>query len=103
MIDFIQKLPPLDYSNSNLGPYALVLAPTRELALQIDTEAKKFTQNLGLECVAIVGGHSMESQTVNLLKGAHIIIATPGRLRDCIESRILALAQCTFFVMDEGF
>jgi ATP-dependent RNA helicase DDX23/PRP28 len=102
MLCFIKDLPPLDHGNSHLGPYALVLAPTRELALQIESEASKFAKAMNFICVSIVGGHSVESQTTNLLRGAHIIIATPGRLRDLIDRRILALAQCVYVVMDEA-
>ncbi|KAJ3302873.1 mRNA splicing protein prp28 [Kappamyces sp. JEL0829] len=102
MLCFIKDLPPLDMSNSHLGPYALVLAPTRELAIQIETEAQKFASAMGFICVSIVGGHSKESQTTSLLRGAHIIIATPGRLKDMIESRMIALAQCVYVVLDEA-
>ena len=102
MLCFIKDLPPLDHANSHLGPYALVLAPTRELALQIESETKKFAAAMNLICVSIVGGHSVESQTSNLLRGAHIIIATPGRLRDMIDSRRIALVQCVYVVMDEA-
>lgn len=102
MLCFIKDLPPLDHGNSHLGPYALVLAPTRELALQIESEATKFAKAMNFICVSIVGGHTVESQTTNLLSGAHIIIATPGRLRDLIDRRILALAQCVYVVLDEA-
>jgi ATP-dependent RNA helicase DDX23/PRP28 len=102
MLCFIKDLPPLDMSNSHLGPYALVLAPTKQLAIQIEIEATKFATAMGLICVSIVGGHTKESQTTNLLRGAHIIIATLGRLRDMINSRLIALAQCVYVVMDEA-
>ncbi len=102
MLCFIKDLPPLDMSNSHLGPYALVMAPTRELAIQIEAEAQKFASAMGFICVSIVGGHSKESQTTSLLRGAHIIIATPGRLRDMLDSRMIALAQCVFVVLDEA-
>lgn len=102
MLCFIQNLPPLDFSNHHLGPYALILAPTRELALQIEQEATKFSSALGFNCVSIVGGHSIDSQSKNLGLGAHIVIATPGRLRDIIERRIMVLGQCTYLVLDEA-
>jgi ATP-dependent RNA helicase DDX23/PRP28 len=56
MLTFIAKLPPFAEENRHLGPYALILAPTRELAQQIETEAKKFAQPLEFRCVSIVGG-----------------------------------------------
>ncbi|KAJ3251525.1 DEAD (Asp-Glu-Ala-Asp) box polypeptide 23 [Boothiomyces macroporosus] len=102
MLAFIRQLPPLDHLNSHLGPYGLILAPTRELAQQIEAETNKFAKELGFHVVSMVGGHSKESQTARMLNGAHIIIATPGRLRDVLDSRILSLAQCTFLVLDEA-
>jgi ATP-dependent RNA helicase DDX23/PRP28 len=113
ILSFIGNLPPLDYSNMHLGPYALVLAPTRELAIQIETEAKKLCGGLSIGqndpkkkqdiiVVSIVGGHSMTSQTHTMIQGAHIIIATPGRLVDMVERRMLSLAQCYFVVLDEA-
>jgi ATP-dependent RNA helicase DDX23/PRP28 len=56
MLVYISQLPPFSDDNRHLGPYALILAPTRELAQQIETEAKKFAQPLGYKCVSIVGG-----------------------------------------------
>ncbi|KAJ3043102.1 DEAD (Asp-Glu-Ala-Asp) box polypeptide 23 [Rhizophlyctis rosea] len=102
MLVFINELPPLTEENQNRGPYALILAPTRELAQQIEQETQKFARNLGLIVVSIVGGHNIEGQAFNLRNGAHIIIATPGRLKDCLDRRILVLSQCTYVVMDEA-
>jgi superfamily II DNA/RNA helicase len=56
MLVFISKLPPFTDDNRHLGPYALILAPTRELAQQIESEARKFASPLGYRCVSIVGG-----------------------------------------------
>jgi ATP-dependent RNA helicase DDX23/PRP28 len=102
MLVYISKLPPLTDANRHMGPYALVLAPTRELAQQIESEAKKFTSRLGYKCVSIVGGKQMEEQALQLRDGAEIIIATPGRLKDCIERSIVVFGQCTYVVMDEA-
>jgi len=85
-----------------MGPYALVLAPTRELAQQIEAESTKFCTPLGYRCVSIVGGKAVEEQSHALRNGAEIIIATPGRLKDCIERRITVLDQCTYVIMDEA-
>ena len=57
---------------------------------------------MGYKCVSIIGGHTIEEQSYNMRNGAEIIIATPGRLRDCLDRRILVLSQCTYVVMDEG-
>ncbi|POW06176.1 hypothetical protein PSHT_10481 [Puccinia striiformis] len=78
------------------------LAPTRELAQQIEVESNKFALRLGYRCVSIVGGKAMEEQALNMRDGAEIIIATPGRLKDCIERHVLVLGQCTYVVMDEA-
>ena len=56
MLAFISKLPLFTDDNRHLGPYALILAPTRELAQQIESETKKFAGQLGYTCVSIVGG-----------------------------------------------
>ena len=102
MLDYISRLPPLSEDNRHLGPYALVLAPSRELAQQIEAEATKFCVPLGFRCVSIVGGKAIEEQQHALRNGAEIIIATPGRLKDCIERHVLVLAQCTYVIMDEA-
>ena len=102
LLVYISDLPPLNDATKNDGPYALILAPTRELAQQIEIEARKFATPLGFTCVSIVGGHSLEEQAYNLRDGAEIIIATPGRLVDCIERRVLVLGQCCYVIMDEA-
>ncbi|KAL4960416.1 uncharacterized protein BDV14DRAFT_192998 [Aspergillus stella-maris] len=104
LLCYIAELPRLDEFEwrKNDGPYAIVLAPTRELAQQIEIEAKKFTVPLGFNVVSIVGGHSLEEQAYSLRNGAEIIIATPGRLVDCIERRMLVLSQCCYVIMDEA-
>ncbi|GAA6003182.1 uncharacterized protein JCM10292_002906 [Rhodotorula paludigena] len=102
MLSYIARLPPLTDENRAKGPYALVLAPTRELAQQIEAETNKFCRALGYRCVSIVGGKAIEEQQFNMRDGAEIVIATPGRLKDCIERSVLVLAQCTYVVMDEA-
>ncbi|TEB31251.1 P-loop containing nucleoside triphosphate hydrolase protein [Coprinellus micaceus] len=102
MLAFIGKLPIFTDENRHLGPYALILAPTRELAQQIESEAKKFATPLGYKCVSIVGGRAVEEQQFNLREGAEIIIATPGRLKDVLERHVLVLSQCRYIVMDEA-
>ncbi|ODQ82311.1 hypothetical protein BABINDRAFT_158933 [Babjeviella inositovora NRRL Y-12698] len=102
MLKFILDMPKLTISTINDGPYGLVLAPTRELAQQIERETTKFAQHLGLRVTSIVGGHSFEETVNNVKDGIHIVIATPGRLIDSIERRIIVLSQCFFLVMDEA-
>jgi len=102
MLVYISHLPPITEDNMADGPYALILAPTRELVQQIEEEAVKFAKPLGFNCVSLVGGHAVEGQAFNLRNGAEIVMATPGRLKDCLDNRILVLSQCTYVVMDEA-
>ncbi|KAI9225524.1 MAG: P-loop containing nucleoside triphosphate hydrolase protein [Piptocephalis tieghemiana] len=102
MLVYISALPPMVGERATAGPYALILAPTRELALQIDVETQKFASRLNLRCVSIVGGHDLGAQMFKLRDGAEIIIATPGRLKDCLEQHVLVLSQCSYVVMDEA-
>ncbi|KAF2199148.1 putative DEAD/DEAH box helicase [Delitschia confertaspora ATCC 74209] len=102
LLVYISDLPPLNQFTKQDGPYALILAPTRELAQQIEGEARKFASPLGFKVVSIVGGHAIEEQAYALRDGAEIIIATPGRLQDCLERRVLVLSQCCYVIMDEA-
>ncbi|KAL8419851.1 hypothetical protein RB594_002852 [Gaeumannomyces avenae] len=102
LLVYIQTLPPIDERNKNDGPYGLILAPTRELAQQIEAEAMKFATQRGYTVVSLVGGHSIDGQTIALRNGAEIIVATPGRLVDFLVSRKLVLSQCCYIVLDEA-
>lgn len=102
MLAYISRLPPLSEENRNRGPYALVLAPTRELAQQIESETNKFTKLLGYKCVSIVGGRAIEEQQFNMRDGAEIIIATPGRLKDCLERSVLCVCPSNVAGADES-
>ena len=102
LLVYIQHLPPINQYNKSDGPYGLIMAPTRELAQQIEVEAKKFAGPLGYKTAVIVGGHAIEGQSQQMADGVHIVIATPGRLLDCIERRVLVLSQCHYVIMDEA-
>ena len=102
MITEIMKLPRMTADIAGDGPYGLIIVPTRELANQIEVEAKKFLVPLGFKCLAIVGGHAIAEQSFHLRNGTEIIIATPGRLRDCIDQHIIVLNQCKYVVLDEA-
>lgn len=84
------------------GPYAVIMAPTRELAQQIEEETLKFATALEIRTVAIIGGASREEQGFKLRLGCEIVIATPGRLIDVLENRYLVLSRCTYVVLDEA-
>jgi superfamily II DNA/RNA helicase len=84
------------------GPIGLVLAPTRELALQIQQVANDIGQMVGIKNVAIYGGASKGPQLGDIRRGAEIYIATPGRLIDYLRERDVSLSRCTFLVLDEA-
>jgi ATP-dependent RNA helicase DDX23/PRP28 len=92
MLTYISKLPPMTEEIEAEGPYAVVMAPTRELAQQIEDETVKFARFLDIRVVSIVGGQSIEEQGFKLRQGCEIVIATPGRLLDCLERRYASVA-----------
>lgn len=103
LLVWIQSLPKIERTeDADQGPYAMILAPTRELAQQIEEETVKFGAPLGIRTVVVVGGLSREEQGFKLRMGCEIVIATPGRLIDVLENRYLVLNQCTYIVMDEA-
>ncbi|GAB0098266.1 RNA helicase [Sergentomyia squamirostris] len=103
LLAWIQSLPKIErLEDADQGPYAIILAPTRELAQQIEEETVKFGTPLGIRTVVVVGGLSREEQGFRLRLGCEIVIATPGRLIDVLENRYLVLNQCTYIVLDEA-
>lgn len=84
-------------------PRALVLAPTRELALQIESDAKELTKFTDLNVVTLLGGVDFDKQKSQLNKNfVDIIVATPGRLIDFVEQKEVWLDQIEFLVIDEA-
>ena len=86
----------------NKGKKCLILAPTRELAVQIEEEAKVLIGTSGLKAFSVYGGVGYEKQIANLKKGVDIIIGTPGRVIDLQEGGNLTLADAKFCVIDEA-
>jgi ATP-dependent RNA helicase DDX5/DBP2 len=84
------------------GPIVLVLAPTRELAVQIQQEASKFGSSSKIKTTCIYGGVPKGPQVRDLQKGVEIVIATPGRLIDMMESNNTNLRRVTYLVLDEA-
>lgn len=85
------------------GPLALVMAPTRELALQINVEFGKLLACQGnVVSLAVVGGQSITEQATKLRNGVHVVVGTPGRINDCVEMTYLVLNQCSYIVLDEA-
>ncbi|NVC95744.1 DEAD/DEAH box helicase [Vibrio natriegens] len=84
-------------------PQAIVLAPTRELAIQVAAEMKNLGKNIkGLKVLEIYGGASIVDQMRALKNGAHVIVGTPGRVQDLINRERLYLDEVNTFVLDEA-
>lgn len=83
-------------------PRALVLAPTRELAVQVHDSLKAYARQLPLQLAAIYGGAGMGPQLHALRRGVDVLVATPGRLIDHIERRSVDLSQVEVLVLDEA-
>lgn len=84
------------------GPIALVLAPTRELAQQIEKVANDYGQWSNIRNICLFGGVSKSRQIGQLDKGAHIVIATAGRLIDLLSTGSVNLQRCSYLVLDEA-
>ena len=81
---------------------ALILTPTRELALQVCEEIYSLIGNRDIRVSAVYGGASIEQQVRNIKRGSDIIVGTPGRVMDLMERGILKIANLEFFVLDEA-
>jgi ATP-dependent RNA helicase RhlE len=95
MLDAIHRL-------KGKGLRGLVLTPTRELALQVETSLRAYGRYLPLRSAVVVGGVSMSGQVLNLRKGVDILVATPGRLLDLMRQGHVNLSAVQFLVLDEA-
>ena len=91
----------LTHSDSR-NPRALILVPTRELAVQVETQFALYGKGSGLRGTAIYGGAGMPAQIQKLRRGVDIIVATPGRLFDHLEQGYVNLSEVEMFVLDEA-
>ena len=80
----------------------LILAPTRELAAQIEESVRAYGKYLALRCTVVFGGISIDPQIQALRRGVEILVATPGRLLDHVQQRTVNLSQVEIFVLDEA-
>ncbi|XP_062414035.1 probable ATP-dependent RNA helicase DDX46 isoform X1 [Pungitius pungitius] len=109
MFRHIMDQRPLEESE---GPIAVIMTPTRELALQITKECKKFSKQLSLRVVCVYGGTGISEQIAELKRGAEIIVCTPGRMIDMLgansgpwfpsDGRVTNLRRATYVVLDEA-
>jgi len=83
-------------------PRALILAPTRELADQIDRTASQLARSVGFYTTTVYGGVPQRRQEIALSRGVDILVATPGRLEDLMAQRIVDLSECETMVIDEA-
>ncbi len=105
MLPIIERLQP--QASTSVSPArhpvrALVLTPTRELALQVEESARTYSQHLALRTACVYGGVQIDPQIAALRAGAEIVVATPGRLLDHLNSKTVHLGQVQFLVLDEA-
>jgi ATP-dependent RNA helicase RhlE len=84
------------------GPFAVVVCPTRELAIQVAGEAERFGKHVGLRTVLAYGGTSSGHQKQELTQGCDLLVATPGRLLDFLNQTWVSLRRVRFLVLDEA-
>jgi len=89
-------------TGSRQTPSALFICPTRELAIQIWEEAKKFGQGTSTSAVCIYGGTSTGYQREQLMRGCNLLVATPGRLNDFTQRGLVNFSKLQFLVLDEA-
>ncbi len=100
LISILNRL--LTEESPKKGTRALVLAPTRELAMQIEQDAKPMFAHAGLSTLAVYGGVDYDKQAKALKDGIDVIFATPGRLKDYVQKHIVSINDVTVFVCDEA-
>ncbi|CAD7928912.1 unnamed protein product [Amoebophrya sp. A120] len=106
LLRYLHDLPQLDNESAQMGPYAVILCPSHELAFQIETEVGKFKHFIPhIRTVTLVGGQGgrdAEKQAFEIRNGVELVIATPGRLVDAIDKRHTVLHQCNYVILDEA-
>lgn len=80
---------------------ALIIIPTRELAVQINDDLKSLSSGMNIYSALLIGGTNIHRQIQNVRRNPHIVIATPGRLKDLIQRNVLLLNDFSIFVLDE--
>lgn len=96
----VSQDPPI--TDGGCQPRVIIVSPTRELAMQIYEQAKKFAYNSIVKTEVAYGGTSVLHQKNRISSGCHILVATPGRLNDFVRRRYVSFASLQFFVLDEA-
>lgn len=99
---FAYGLPTLQRLGGANNGQALVIAPTRELAIQVEESFKTLGHSLGLKTARLIGGESLDRQLFQIRKKPHVVIATPGRLIDHLARRTFKLDQIKVLILDEA-
>ena len=104
-LPLLQKL--LPYASTSASPArhpvrALILTPTRELAIQVEESVKVYGKHVPLRSLVVFGGVDIKTQTPHLMRGVEILVATPGRLLDHVEQRTVQLNQVQMLILDEA-
>jgi ATP-dependent RNA helicase RhlE len=104
-LPIIERLAPM--ANTGTSPArhpirALILAPTRELAIQVEESIKAYCKYLPLRSLCVYGGVNIDTQIPALKSGVEILVATPGRLLDHVQNKTLSLSQVSMLVLDEA-
>ncbi len=94
-------LPVLQKAEKGLSTQALILVPTRELAVQVEEEIKRLGQFTPIRTAAVYGGQKIAAQMKHLKHGPEVIVGTPGRVIDLLDRRILTVENIRFVVLDE--
>eukprot|EP01035_Chromulina_nebulosa_P019393 gene19393-25264_t len=100
--DIIVTASSSDSRKSRKLPKVIVIAPTRELVVQIEAEADKYAGAVGMNSLAVYGGSPRTSQIFSLRKGVDIVVGTPGRINDLVEDGALNLTEIRHLVLDEA-
>ncbi|HUC87025.1 MAG TPA: DEAD/DEAH box helicase [Candidatus Saccharimonadales bacterium] len=95
-------LPIIERLQNHQGTAALIIAPTRELAVQINEEFRAFARGLGLYSALCVGGTNMRQQIMALQRRPQVVVGTPGRLKDLNQQKALRLQHTDILVLDEA-
>ena len=104
-LPMLQKLLPLASTSTSPARHAvraLILVPTRELAIQVEESVKAYAKHSHLRSLVVFGGVDIKTQTPHLKRGVEILVATPGRLLDHIEMKSVLLNQVQILVLDEA-
>jgi len=104
-LPLLQKLLPLASTSTSPAKHpirALILTPTRELAIQVEESIKVYAKHTALRSLVVFGGVDIKTQIPHLKTGVEILVATPGRLLDHVEQKTLSLSQVQMLVLDEA-